>query len=127
MMAKLPYASSCSTPTEARQDWEAIKIGRFYGLQALGRLRAHGTVAIDPTLPGVYFFVLAGTTSSWPVAPTCMALTVTKEFEVPAAGRRTPPGTYWLVPPRRGTITLTDDAALLAALIDVIPDWAEAS
>ncbi|MER6121753.1 hypothetical protein ABT173_03435 [Streptomyces sp. NPDC001795] len=78
-------------------------------------------------MPGVYFFVAAGSTATWPTAPVCGAVSVTTEFLLPPGERRTPPGAYWLVPPQRRYIRLTDDDALLAALTDVIPDWAEAS
>lgn len=117
-----------SVPDRAWKGWEAIRVGRFYGLQALARLGTLGTVAIDPSAtPGVYFFVQVGSTASWPKAPAGGAVSVTADFEPPPEEWHTPPGVYWLVPPRRGAIKLTDALALLAALTEVIPDWAEAA
>ncbi|MGW1288637.1 hypothetical protein ACWDBD_17580 [Streptomyces sp. NPDC001118] len=120
--------SSCilpSLPDLAREGWEAIRVGRYYGLQALARLHAPGAVAIDPsTTPGVCFFVQAGSAAKWPQAS---AISVMTDFEPPPAARQTPPGTYWLVPPRGGTLRLTDEGALFIALTEVIPDWAEAA
>ncbi|MER6566320.1 hypothetical protein ABT288_09055 [Streptomyces sp. NPDC001093] len=82
-------------------------------------------MAIDPsTTPGVYFFVQTGSTAKW---PQTQAISVTARFDLPPAARQTPPGIYWLVPPRSGTLRLTDEDALLIALTKVIPDWAEAA
>ncbi|MFJ8364541.1 hypothetical protein [Streptomyces sp. NPDC093984] len=127
MTTELPCVLPRPTPVQAPVGSEAISVGRYYGLQALNRLRSPGTVAVDPAMPGVYFFVAAGFTATWPAAPACGAVSIAAEFVLPPAERRTPPGPYWLVPPQRGTIRLTDGNALLAALTDVIPDWAEAA
>lgn len=105
--------------------WEALKVARFYGLQALTRLNPPGTVVIDPGGQAVYFFVALGTTAQWPPLPAHGPLTVTTSLDLPPASRRTPPGAYWLVPPSRGAIRLTDAGALHEALASLIPEWTE--
>lgn len=127
MIRELPRVLPRPTPGEAGRGWETIRVGRFYGLQALDRLCSPGTVAIDPSVPGVYFFVAAGSTATWPTVADGGAVDIMAEFVLPPVERRRPPGTYWLVPPQRRSIRLTDEEALLAALNDVIPDWAEAA
>lgn len=104
--------------------WEALRVGRYYGLQALSRINLPGTVAVDPAVPGVYFFVESGATAAWPAMPAGGPMSVTTELELPPRVRCTPPGAYWLVPPRRGTIRLTDAGTLRRALSEVIPAWA---
>lgn len=101
-------------PERLRDDWDVIRVGRYYGLQALARLQAPGTVAIDPSAtPSVYFFVRTGSTATWPLAPV---IRVTTDFEMPPDERQTPPGIYWLLlPPRRGAVRLTDEGALFTA------------
>lgn len=115
-----------SVSGRARKGWEAIRVDRFYGLQALARLTVPGTVAIDPAEPGVYFFVPAGATAAWPKAPAG-GISVLTDLYLPPARRQTPPGIYWLVPPRRGAVRLITGDSLLAALTEVIPDWSEAA
>jgi hypothetical protein len=75
----------------------------------------------------VYFFVPAGSTAAWPQVPVCGALSVATKLDLPPAGRQKPPGTYWLMPLRRGSIRLTDGDALLAVLTEVIPEWSKAA
>ncbi|MFH8221722.1 L,D-transpeptidase [Streptomyces sp. NPDC018057] len=103
--------------------WEAIRVARFYGLQVLTRLNPPGTVVIDPVGQAVYLFVALGATGQWPPLPEQGRLTVTTSVDLPPASRRTPPGTYWLVPPSRGAIRLTNADALRKALADLLPEW----
>ncbi|WP_051840651.1 hypothetical protein [Streptomyces sp. NRRL F-5126] len=114
-----------SRTTVAAPSWEAVRVGRYYGLKALTWLTVPGAVAVDPEDPGVYFFVAAGATADWPPSPARTALVVRQSLDLPPAHRRTPPGTYWLVPPWRGTIGLTDAGTLCAALADLLPEWME--
>ncbi|MGW3498166.1 hypothetical protein [Streptomyces sp. NPDC001020] len=109
----------------ARQGGEAIRVGRYYGLQALTQLNPPGTVAVDPEGPtrAVYFFVETGATAGWPPIPADGPLVVTRDLNLPPANRRRPPGAYWLVPPRRGTIQLTDADTLHQALAALLPEW----
>ncbi|MFF4748864.1 DUF6415 family natural product biosynthesis protein [Streptomyces sp. NPDC002514] len=109
-----------SVPDPAWERWETIRIGRFYGLQALARLGTFGTVAIDPVTPAVYFFVDIGSVASWPEGPASGAFSVTTDFMPPPDDRQMPPGVYWLVPPQQGAVRLTDGLALLAALTEAV-------
>ncbi|MEU3983637.1 hypothetical protein AB0F77_26740 [Streptomyces sp. NPDC026672] len=106
-----------------RKSWVLVRVARYFGLQALAQLNPPGTVAVDPDGPAVYFFVAVGSTTAWPPMPNPGPLVVTTDLVLPPADRRTPPGTYWLVPPRRGTIQLTDADALQEALADLVPEW----
>lgn len=123
MMAEPPGVLSRSGDAGARPSWEVIRIGRYYGLQALTRLNAPGSVAVDPERPAVYFFVAIGATATWPSMPAHVPLAVTTGADLPPVGRRTPPGAYWLVPPRRGTLRLIDAGTLHTALADLLPEW----
>jgi serine/threonine-protein kinase RsbW len=115
----------------SRSVWEAVRVSRYYGLQALNHLANPGHVAIDPDAPAVYFFVPAGTVQSWRPMPAGGGLTVMSEegLRLPPQTRRTPPGAYWLVSPARGAIRSCDGPALHRALLDCLPDevWAKNS
>jgi hypothetical protein len=111
-------ATSClhqrRNPPAPAGDWPVVRVTRFYGLQALDRLRTPGTVVVDPdpACPAVVFFVHAG--DAWPPAA----------FTPPPADQLTPPGAYWLLPPTRGRIVLTDTADLQQALARLLPEQA---
>jgi hypothetical protein len=122
-MTEPPPVLGRSKDPLGRQSWEAIRVGRYYGLQALTRLRFPGTVAVDPEGSVIYFFVAAGATAAWQPIPAHWPLAVTTAPDLPAANRLTPPGAYWLVPPRRRTIRLTDAGTLHEVLADLLPEW----
>ncbi|MEJ8654692.1 hypothetical protein WKI65_43340 [Streptomyces sp. MS1.AVA.3] len=107
--------------------WEAIRISRYYGLQVLSRLRAPGAVIINPAPPFVYLFVAPGSTATWPTPPPGQVLVLAAEVTLPPARRRTPPGMYWLLPPRKRSMGLTNSEGLRAVLADVLPHWTEAT
>ncbi|WP_381793034.1 hypothetical protein [Streptomyces niveus] len=101
--------------------WEVLRVGRYYGLQALDRISRPGTVAVDPAVRGVYFFIKSGATATWPPMPADGPLGVTAELKLPPQEHCRPPGTYWLVPPQHGAISFTCPRALRAALSHVLP------
>lgn len=101
--------------------WEVLRVDRYYGLQALDRISCPGTVAVDPAVRGVYFFIESGATAALPPMPADGPVSVTTELELPPQERCRPPGTYWLVPPRRGAIGVTCPRALHAALSRILP------
>lgn len=108
----------CRTPARGH-GWEAVRVSRFYGLKALERLVRPGAVAVDPAPPGLVFFVEPGPTNGWPLSSELVR--VIPDFTVPPTNRQTPPGAYWLVPPKRGGVGLTDHGALevLTKALDV--------
>ena len=123
-MLDRPLALSQERDGELRPVWEAVRVSRYYGLQALNILASPGNVAVDPDALTVYFFVPAGTTQRWQPMPAGGGLTViTDGLQLPPGTRRTPPGTYWLVPPRQGVIRSCDSTALHSALLACLPAW----
>lgn len=111
-------------------DWDAVKVGRFYALQALGRMTSPGAVAVDPAPaePALYFFVPAGSTTGWDVQQST-ALGVATHVVLPPDTKELPPGPYWLIRPRAGRVQLTRVDELRAALNAVtgVPAAREAS
>lgn len=97
----------------AGETWDAVRVGRFLGLQALERLGSvAGPVLVDPAARTMYFLVPAGSTSTWDV-PQSQALGETNHIVIPPAARQSPPGPYWLVNSHR---PLTSTTALGEAL-----------
>lgn len=98
-------------------EWDAIKVPRFAGLQALKGLKP-GSVLVDPTPsePVVYFFVAPGTAAAWH-APQSTALGAMTSVVLPPRSWQAPPGPYWLIPPAADqAIRLTARDALHKAL-----------
>ncbi|MFJ9752604.1 hypothetical protein [Streptomyces chartreusis] len=102
---------------QAGVDWDAIKVGRFYALQALERIGYPGAVAVDPAPaePVLYFFVRAGSALGWEV-PESTGLGLNVHVVLPPDDKEAPPGPYWLIPPSNG---LTQVTALRKALKEV--------
>jgi hypothetical protein len=101
--------------------WDAVKVSRFLGLQALQHIEHPGAVAVDPHSPEpmLYFFVPAGTTACWDVPDTTPlhGTEGTVHVVLPPPHREAPPGPYWLLPPSNGlTRTATLQRALETAL-----------
>lgn len=86
-------------------DWDAVKVVRSFGLQALDRIREPGAVVVDPNAaaPALYFFVRPGATEGWDV-PQSTALSITNHVTLPPSYRVKPPGPYWLTPPAEGRL-----------------------
>jgi hypothetical protein len=107
--------------TAAGIDWDAVKVPRFYALQALKRLASPGAIAVDPVRarPVLYFFVPAGSTVGWDVQHSD-ALGTATHVVLPPATKELPPGPYWLIPPKGGQVQLTRIDALRAAIEDAI-------
>ncbi|MFF4602601.1 hypothetical protein ACFY12_07580 [Streptomyces sp. NPDC001339] len=101
-------------------DWDAVKVVRFFGLQAIERLQRPGAVAVDPAPaePALYFFVPVGT-AAWSL-PQVSTLGAATHIILPPARCQAPPGPYWLVPPADGCLPLTDATALYQALAAVL-------
>src|SRR5690606_33966150 len=93
-----------------------------YGLQALNYLVRPGAVAIDPDSMWVYFFVPSGTTRTWRPMPSGGGVAVIASgLQLPPSTQRTPPGPYWLIPPRRAEIQGCDGSAFHSALLGCPP------
>ncbi|MFF3264917.1 hypothetical protein ACFYWO_37870 [Streptomyces sp. NPDC002932] len=91
----------------AGKDWDAVRVSRFIGLQALERLgTAAGPVLVDPAARSMYFLVPAGGTCTWDV-PETKALGESAHIAMPPRGRKSPPGPFWLVGPQRPLASTT--------------------
>lgn len=107
-------------------DWDAVKVVRSFGLQALERISDPGAVVVDPNAaaPSLYFFVRPGSTEGWDV-PQSTALSVTNHVTLPPTYRATPPGPYWLTPPTEGRLHTSTN--LLRAALETVtgprPVW----
>lgn len=98
-------------------EWDAIRVPRFAGLQALKGVKP-GSVLVDPmpSEPVLYFFVVPGTAAAWR-APQSTALGATTSVVLPPRSWQAPPGPYWLIPPAADqAIRLTARDALHKAL-----------
>jgi hypothetical protein len=102
---------------QAGVEWDAVKVGRFYALQALERIANPGAVAVDPAPPepALYFFVQVGSAVGWDV-PESTGLSLNAHVVLPPDDKGAPPGPYWLIPPSHG---LTQAAGLRKALEEV--------
>ncbi|MFF4508928.1 DUF6415 family natural product biosynthesis protein [Streptomyces sp. NPDC001401] len=89
--------------TPAGTDWDAVRVGRYLGVQAIERIAQPGAVAVDPACaePVLYFLLPVGSTEGWHV-PHTRPLGAHCYLVLPPAGKDSPPGPYWLVPPKRG-------------------------
>ncbi|MHC3474893.1 hypothetical protein ACYF6T_40285 [Streptomyces sp. 7R007] len=83
--------------------WDAIKVSRHLGVQAVEQIPHPGAVAVDPAPkePVLYFFVPAGSAAVWRV-PQTKALTLDAHLVLPPDSKEAPPGPYWLVAPSHG-------------------------
>ncbi|AKA06872.1 hypothetical protein SAZ_34040 [Streptomyces noursei ZPM] len=101
--------------------WDAVKVARFFALQAIEMLSRPGAVAVDPgpAEPVLYFFVPVGSTADWRL-PQVTTLGTATHLVLPPAHCQAPPGPYWLVPPAGGRLPLTDPTALHRALAAVL-------
>lgn len=107
-------------------DWDAVKVVRSFGLQALDRIGEPGAVVVDPNAaePVLYFLVRPGSTEGWEV-PQSTALSITNHVTLPPCYRVTPPGPYWLTPPAEGRLHTNVNAlrAALEAVTGPRPAW----
>lgn len=120
-MTEPPRVLTRPSDALALPNWEVLRVGRYYGLQALARISFPGTVAVDPAVPVLYFFIESGATTAWPEMPADGPLSVTTELDLPSEEHCRPPGAYWLLPPLRGTISFTCAHTLRLALSHVLP------
>ncbi|GAA3838421.1 hypothetical protein GCM10022403_083640 [Streptomyces coacervatus] len=104
--------------TPAGIDWDAVRVGRYLGVQAIERIAQPGAVAVDPACaePVLYFLLPPGSTEGWDV-PHTRRLGTHAYVVLPPAGKDSPPGPYWLVPPKRG---ITRAATLRRALEEIL-------
>ncbi|MFE7313124.1 hypothetical protein ACFU7T_08445 [Streptomyces sp. NPDC057555] len=102
-------------------DWDALKVARFFALQAIERLQRPGAVAVDPAPaePVLYFFVPVGSTAGWSL-PQVITLGAATHVVLPPTHCQAPPSPYWLVPPANGHLPLTNPTALHRALTTVL-------
>ncbi|MFD7972087.1 hypothetical protein [Streptomyces clavifer] len=83
----------------AGQDWDAVRVTRFVGLQVIEHLGPGiGPVIMDPAARSMYFLVPPGTTRAWTDLPQCTTLGETNHVVLPPQHKQTPPGPYWLIP-----------------------------
>ncbi|HKR51527.1 MAG TPA: DUF6415 family natural product biosynthesis protein [Pseudonocardiaceae bacterium] len=104
--------------TPAGVEWDAVRVGRYLGVQAIGRIARPGAVAVDPACaePLLYFLLPAGSTEGWDV-PHTRPLGANAYVVLPPADKDSPPGPYWLVPPKCG---FTQAAMLKQALEEAV-------
>ncbi|MGP3632664.1 hypothetical protein ACTU45_04690 [Streptomyces sp. 24-1644] len=102
----------------AGKEWDAIRVTRIVGLQAIRSLGARtGPVIMDPAARVMYFLVPPGSTSSWEHLPQSTALSETNHVVLPPKHKHTPPGPYWLIAEQQ---PLADTHALRRALEEVL-------
>ncbi|TLS45755.1 hypothetical protein FE633_13410 [Streptomyces montanus] len=90
--------------TPAGRYWDAVRLPRRLGLDAFNAVTGPlGAVVMAPVTRGMYFLVPPGTTRSWNL-PQTVGLGEAAHIALPPAGRKYPPGPYWLVPPRRSQL-----------------------
>ncbi|WP_326615160.1 hypothetical protein OG949_40450 (plasmid) [Streptomyces scopuliridis] len=102
----------------AGRRWDAVRVPRFIGLQALNRIQGQEGAVIMDRDRAMYFLVPPRTTTGWSIQQSA-ALGETNYVVLPANEKTTPPGPYWLIPPTRGRLH-TETAALHAALQTVL-------
>ncbi|MFF4257933.1 DUF6415 family natural product biosynthesis protein [Streptomyces sp. NPDC001663] len=104
--------------TPAGVEWDAVRVGRYLGVQAIGRIARPGAVAVDPACaePFLYFLLPAGSTDGWEV-PHTRPLGANAYVVLPPADKDSPPGPYWLIPPKCG---FTRAATLRRALEEAV-------
>ncbi|MFF5186481.1 hypothetical protein ACFY30_22340 [Streptomyces sp. NPDC000345] len=112
----LPTVVGCALH-DAGHDWDAIRVPRSIGLDAIGILGQRcGAVVADGHGGALYFFTPVGTAAQWDVEntrPLGKGSTVT----IPPARRTEGPGVHWRICPGDGR-WLTEPGALHAALAD---------
>ncbi|MFH8736810.1 hypothetical protein [Streptomyces sp. NPDC017964] len=97
-------------------DWDAVRVPRFLGLQALNRLQGQeGAIVMEPGERAMYFLVPPRTTGGWDVQQS-VALGETNHVVLPAHSKETPPGPFWLASPCRARLH-TNTEALRAAIV----------
>ncbi|MEU0807358.1 hypothetical protein [Streptomyces sp. NPDC005970] len=102
----------------AGKAWDAVRVPRFIGKQALGLLGEPTGAVIENPFDGVLYWLIApGAAADWDMSllPSIQVWGATAYIEVPPVGFETGPGVRWRVPLRYDRY-LTDPAALLAAL-----------
>lgn len=108
--------SSCHIE-EAGRDWDAVRVPRSIGLDALSILGGRsGAVLEDPSAATLYWFIPQGSSVGWDV-PNTRALEQEDHIVIPPARRTKGPGPYWRICPGDGA-WVTESAALRAALLD---------
>lgn len=114
----LPGPAGCEFLAAGR-DWDAIRVPRTLGLDALDILGARsGAVVDDPRQPALYWFVAVGAAGLWEV-DEARPLGAGNFVAVPPPRRTQGPGPYWRICPA-GTNWLTNAAALQAAVEDAL-------
>ncbi|MDX3227488.1 hypothetical protein [Streptomyces sp. ME19-01-6] len=101
----------------AGESWDAVRVPRFIGKQALELLGGDVGAVIENPFDGVLFWLIApGAAAAWDMSrlPGVEVWGATAYIEVPPVGCRRGPGVRWRVPPRDRH--LTDPAPLFAAL-----------
>lgn len=104
--------------TSVGRDWDAVRLPRYLGLLAVGRLGdAVGSVVVDPGARRLYVLVPVGAAARWAL-PGTRALGQGSFLALPGQGRTAPPGPYWLTCCPSGR-DLVDPQVLLSVLSDV--------
>lgn len=101
----------------AGRKWDAVRVSRFLGLQALHLLQGREGAVVMASGRTMYFFVPPGSTTDWEV-PQSTALGETNHVVLPPRGKEKPPGPYWLSSPHH--MQWTDTDMLRKALTNVL-------
>ncbi|MFF3123387.1 hypothetical protein ACFVRD_13670 [Streptomyces sp. NPDC057908] len=102
---------------KAGQAWDAVRVPRSVGLDALAILGGRsGAVLEDPLSAALYWFIPPGNAVTWDVAGT-RVLDEDAHLVIPPVRRTQGPGPHWRVCPAAEVWT-TEAAALQAALED---------
>lgn len=110
--------SSCHIE-EAGRDWDAVRVPRSIGLDALSILGGRsGPVLEDPSAAALYWFIPQGSSVGWDV-PNTRTLEQDAHLVIPPARRTRGPGPHWRICPAEEA-WVTDAAALRAALLDAL-------
>ncbi|GGT54728.1 hypothetical protein GCM10010207_63350 [Streptomyces atratus] len=101
----------------AGHDWDAVRVPRSVGFDAVTILGARSGAALhDPHEAVLYFLIAPGSASEWDV-PGVRILGETDHLVIPPARRTQGPGPQWRVCPSSDA-WITETAVLKAALED---------
>ncbi len=98
------------------QWWDAVRVPRDIGLDALGRLDGLSGAIIEDTAHGhLYWLIPPGDATTWELSAGASVTVLADRAEVAVPGVQRTLGPHWRVPPTRGRV-LTDAARLRRAL-----------
>ncbi|MFJ3084973.1 hypothetical protein [Streptomyces sp. NPDC086838] len=117
-MTSVRTVSNCHIE-EAGRAWDAVRVPRSVGLDALRILGGRsGPVLEDPSSVVLYWFIPRGASAAWDV-PNTRTLEQDAHIVIPPARRTQGPGPHWRICPGDGA-WITDAGALRAAVLDAL-------